>query len=42
MRKLGFDVKIDGSLIYDGVFDPIHAETTAEGLKTVIRISKGL
>lgn len=42
MRKLGFDVKIDGSLIYDGIFDPTHAEAIAEGLKTVIRISKGL
>lgn len=41
MRKLGFDVKVDGSLLYDGIFDPIHAETTADNLKTVIRIAKG-
>ena len=41
MRKLGFDVKIDGSLLYDGIFDPLHAETTADNLKIVIRIAKG-
>lgn len=41
LRKLGFDVKIDGSLLYDGVFDPIHSETTSDGLRTVIRIAKG-
>lgn len=41
MRRLGFDVKVDGSLIYDGIFDPTNAEYTAEGLKTVIRIAEG-
>lgn len=41
MRKLGFDVKLEDNPTYPGVFDPINAETTAEGLKTVIRIAKG-
>lgn len=41
LRKLGFDVKVDGSLLYDGIFDPVHSEVTAEGLRTVIRIAKG-
>ena len=41
VRKLGFDVKTDSTMPYAGIFDPVHAETTAEGLKTVIRIVKG-
>lgn len=41
MRKLGFDVKTDSTMPYAGIFDPTHAETTAEGLRTVIRIAKG-
>lgn len=41
LRTLGFDVKVDGSLLYDGVFDPIHSEVTAEGLRTVIRVARG-
>lgn len=41
MRKLGFDVKVDSAMPYAGIFDPINAETTAEGLKTIIRIAKG-
>lgn len=41
MRKLGFDVRVEDSAKYKGIFDPLNAETTAEGLKTVIRIAKG-
>lgn len=41
VRRLGFDVKEDDKLTYAGIFDPTNAEYTAEGLKTVIKISKG-
>lgn len=41
LRKLGFDIKVDSNLPYAGIFDPIHSEVTAEGLRTVVRISKG-
>lgn len=41
VRRLGFDVKVDDKLTYDGIFDPTNAEYTADGLRTVIRIAKG-
>lgn len=41
LRKLGFDVKVDGSLLYDGIFDPNHAEINTDNLVTVIRITDG-
>lgn len=41
LRRLGFDVKVDGSLLYDGIFDPEHAEINKDNLITAIRISEG-
>lgn len=40
-RRLGFDVSVENTELYHGIFDPTNAETTAEGFKTVIRIAKG-
>lgn len=39
MRRLGFTAITDNSVA--GIFDPLNAMETADGLKTVIRISKG-
>ena len=41
LRRLGFDVKVDGSLLYDGIFDPEHAEINKDNLITAIRIAEG-
>jgi hypothetical protein len=32
---------MDESLTYDGIFDPLNATETAEGLLSVIKITKG-
>lgn len=43
LKEMGFDVKTDSTLTSaHGVFDPNNAETTAEGLKTVIRVANSL
>lgn len=41
VRRLGFDVSIDGSLLYDGIFDPTNSEYTADGLRIAIKVAKG-
>lgn len=41
VRRLGFDIEVEDTALYDGVFDPTNATTTAEGLKTIIKIAKG-
>ena len=39
MRSLGFTATNDNEVA--GIFDPLNATTTAEGLKTVIRVARG-
>lgn len=41
MRSLGFDAKVNTNIGHRGMFNPLQAETTAEGLRTVIQIAKG-
>lgn len=41
MRSLGFDVTVNNSMSYNGIFNPLDAKTTADGLRTVIQIAKG-
>ena len=41
MRSLGFDATINNSMSYNGIFNPLDAKTTADGLRTVIQIAKG-
>ena len=41
MRGLGFDVSVTNTDGYYGVFNPLNAETNAEGLRTVIQVAKG-
>lgn len=41
MRSLGFDVAVNSSMSYNGVFNPLDATTTTEGLRTIIQIAKG-
>lgn len=41
MRSLGFDVSINSTMSHNGMFNPLDANSTAEGLRTVIQIAKG-
>lgn len=41
IRHLGFDVAVDGSLLYDGIFDPTNPEYTVDGLRIAIKVAKG-
>lgn len=41
VRSLGFSIAIENSRDHNGIYDPLNAETTADNLKTVIRISQG-
>ena len=41
MRSLGFNVSINDSMSYNGMFNPLNAMPTADGLRTVIQIAKG-
>lgn len=41
LRSVGFDVSIKENLQYAGIFNPLEAVTTAEGLRTIIQIAKG-
>lgn len=41
LRSVGFDVAIDENSSYAGIFNPLDATVTAEGLRTVIQIAKG-
>ncbi len=41
MRSLGFDVSINSTMSYNGMFNPLDARPTAEGLRAVIQIAKG-
>ena len=41
MRSLGFDVSVNSNMSHNGMFNPLNATSTAEGLKTVIQIAKG-
>lgn len=42
MRSLGFDARVNEGLAHNGIFTPLTGVETAEGLKTVIEIAKGL
>lgn len=41
MRSLGFNASINDSMSYNGMFNPLNAMPTADGLRTVIQIAKG-
>ena len=41
LRSVGFDVAIDENSSYAGIFNPLDATVTAEGLRTIIQIAKG-
>ena len=41
MRSLGFNTSINDSMSYNGMFNPLNAMPTADGLRTVIQIAKG-
>ena len=41
MRSLGFDASINETMHHNGIFNPLNATETAEGLRTVIQIAKG-
>ena len=42
MRSLGFDAMVNEELRHNGIFTPLTGEETADGLKTVVEIAKGL
>lgn len=41
LRSVGFDVKVDENSSYAGIFNPVEATVTADGLRTIIQIAKG-
>lgn len=41
MNSLGFTAEVNSSIAHNGVFNPLNAPTTAEGLRIVIQIAKG-
>lgn len=41
MKQMGFTAVVDTDLAFEGLFDPLRATKTADGLLTVIRIAEG-
>ena len=41
LRRVGFDIRVDEKSGYSGIFNPLDATTTANGLLSVIQIAKG-
>lgn len=41
LRSVGFDVRVDNTSGYAGIFNPLNAIPAANGLRTVVQIAKG-
>lgn len=41
LNRAGFDVKVEDTKEYNGIFDPLNMQKTVDNLKTIIKIAKG-